>query len=273
MLCPPVILWASLLLSLGGLLPSQQLHHISASAQGEDGTTFIGTGSYAVYPPSLFTPVGVAKVSFRTSEANGLLLYLVPNNDTSNYFIAHLDEGKLRINLQATRSFFGVSLPFETIKTFGENLNDNQRHSVTFTSTTEGEINVTLDGDEDRITYSTDDDPATFILHSSVYVGGLADISPINLLNTLPNFIGCVEEVRLSNDSSLQALETVIAVMEDRLRGGCVEPNCSLAPCSNGGRCLPRWPDGECDCSSSLQVGATCTEGEYIALLKNELCM
>ena len=223
--------------------------------------TYSGNGSYSKYPQWLASIVGLCEFCFKTSELDGVLLYMDSSGMNGHYLYVSLDDGKIHVDITVGEIAGGDTARLQA--SFGADLNDNQLHSIRILHNNK-QFEFTLDGDV--MTLLQYDPRFTLETTSRVFIGGIPSTSePIDQSNVResPSFIGCVKDIQFLNDSSLTfQLRYKAPISETGVIIGCLDP-CENDPC-NGGECIPRWPTEDtafCDCRSTLQAGPTCVEG------------
>lgn len=225
--------------------------------------TFHSAQSYAVYPQWLASAEGICEFQFRTSQGNGILLYIDGNGEQPiRYLFMELRDGQIHVEIS-------VGAPEQLRGSFGECLNDNNLHTVTVTHSSKefvfrlnGTIAVVLQYD---LHFS-------FESRSRTFFGQLPPTHIPDLLTVLMQvgFIGCLEDIEFANDTSdAFSLRYQPPLSSTGVTEGCADPcgaQGSPSPCLNGGVCLTLW-EGEgtalCDCrgASPKRVGQRCAEG------------
>lgn len=216
--------------------------------------TLFTSDSFMLYPPWIPSTVGLLTFSFRTSESDGLLIYYADISITNGeYFRVKLLNGALRIDL------------LNDGQVIGEHLNDNFLHTVSISHTKNVQFDVTLDSlDTVTIEYKPINIPTDVSepLYTGVFFGGVPEMPQLATRSVLddPHFIGCLEDIRYSNTSSLMYNAPII---ENGVEEGCEDP-CVGKSCGSG-VCVPRWPAGYCDCQGTGMLGDRCTEGKGLS--------
>lgn len=249
-----------------------------------DSFTFFDSanGSYQLYPAWIPSPQRVLRITFQTSRREGVLLYTEacttnpPTENDPDYLLVRLEGGAVAIQLSLggdrIRMGPGVVRHFAE-DTLGENLNDNQPHTLTlFHSPDIFQFRYALDALEPvEVIYDTppSTNPDPLFGPGGVYVGGVPDSSPWSGQEPFDEFfVGCVRDVLFgsgpipSEGVASSTLEGVGAVgTVGTVQDGCLDP-CSGVSCG-AGRCVARWPDqGFCDCRGTMALGEECSEGE-----------
>lgn len=233
---------------------------IAHCQQTSNSKTFLDSGSYAVYPPWVVNSDGLLKLSFITSESDGLLLYMDDGFSNGDYFRARLLNGTLSVDLLG-RTLHTISQP--VVKVLGEHLNDNRLHNVSIEQDrSNNRFVIALDSlDPVLLSYSSFGISSTDT--SSLFVGGVPNtlLPAASSVIDDPHFVGCVVDIQYSNTSTLiDQLEYNVPIVENNLRGDCVDP-CMGVSCGSG-VCVARWPTGFCDCRGTNMLGESCAEGE-----------
>ena len=224
-------------------------------SNGIIGRTFLGGGSYAVYPQWLITDGGLCEFTFVTSQLNVSVFYMDGGQGSDDFFYVQLIEGEIAVEI----GFGRPQLPLRA--RFGENINDNQPHSIMIAHST-NQFEFSLDGTVvATLNYSNASSPD---FRSQVHFGGVPD-SRAGLSSVLSDtsFAGCLQSTQFANGSIEPAMLFVVEpVMENRVQNGCSD-RCQSDPC-NGGRCIQQWGTDVgyyCDCRRTLRAGPTCLEG------------
>ena len=219
------------------------------------GRTFLGGGSYAVYPQWLITDEGLCEFTFATSQLNGSVFYMDGAEGSEDFLYIQLLEGKIAVDI-------GIGRPQLRLQAhFGENINDNQPHNVTIIHNSK-QFEFRLDGTlVATLNYSDTSSPD---FRSQVHFGGVSD-SHAGLASVLSDtsFAGCLQSIQFANCSIAPTmLFNREPLIENRVQNGCSDP-CQRNSC-NGGRCIRQWGTDVgyyCDCRDTLRAGPTCLEG------------
>ena len=235
---------------------------IAHCQQTSNSKTFLNSESFEEYPPWVVVSQGLLKLSFRTSESDGLLLYMDDGMINGDFFRTRLLNGVLNIDLLGN-DFFTSTLPQPVSEVLGEHLNDNCLHNVSvLRDHTNTQFVISLDNLAPvTMTYTE------FATSSSLFVGGVSSTLRPATSNVTddPHFVGCLVDIQYSNTSTvIDQLEYILPIddknVENNLGGNCVEP-CEGVSCGSG-VCIARWPTGFCDCRGTNMLGESCTEGE-----------
>ncbi len=262
-----------LTLVLLGIITTATPGHL-VSGNSINSRTFYSTQSYAIYPQWLASTDGRCEFSFKTSQENGILIYIDGNGELPLRFLyVELKGGQVAvtINVGAPESLTGV---------FGEHLNDNQLQTITIIHSNK-EFDFRLNGTSvARLQY---DHQFSFESRSRTFFGGLSPTHVPDLDLSQVNFIGCLQDIKFANGTSdAFSLAPQPPFSTRNVTVGCEDPCDSLEqnPCMNGGVCLTLWEGGGtalCDCrdSSPLKVGQHCNEGIVMVLVftKNVLTL
>ena len=234
--------------------------------RGQDDTsrTFLGAGSYAVFPRWIATTQGLAELSFITSAPSGLLLYIDSMESSGDYLLLLLENGSVTVEVRVGGSAELLS-PVVLEGRIGEHLHDNQLHSIRIQHIDSLFIFI-LDGNSPSELELEFQYPQDLFLDTrgQVFSGGIPEsYVPDAQFDTSLNFIGCLQDIQFVNNSffSLQFLQPL---EESGVMPGCVDP-CSNVSC-NGGECVPQWPTSEtafCDCRNTGRAGPTCSDGKH----------
>ena len=221
---------------------------------------FLNSESFAEYPPWVVVSQGLLKLSFRTSESDGLLLYMDDGFTNGNFFRTRLLNGVLNIDLLGNDF---STLPQPVAEVLGEHLNDNCLHNVSVRQDhTNAQFMISLDNLAPvTMTYRE------FETTSSLFVGGISSSLRPATSNVTddPHFVGCLVDIQYSNTSTvIEQLEYILPITDknvvNNLGENCVDP-CEGVSCGSG-VCIARWPTGFCDCRGTNMLGESCTEGE-----------
>ena len=253
---------------LGILTATLMLLIHSSSAQD----TFSGMQeSYAVYPGwrGLGMQEGLLQLTFTTSTASGLLVYAVGDQGMGPEALAvMLERGRVFVKVQRYQVRFFSGQPFLTeiidVEQFyvSETLNDNTPHTLSL-QRSPGQFMVSV---LDRMSSES----SSLLARSSnigsteVYIGGLPT-NRTSLFPTSGSFIGCLEDIQYSNDSTnTSSLVDVTPLEQKGVMEGCLSAADLCANVSCGaGTCMAVLPESYyCDCSSTPLGGASCDEGK-----------
>ena len=231
-----------------------------ASCTGQD--TLASRGSFLRFSGRPPAPHRVLRLSFRTSELNGVLVY-IEGCDRPDYLLIRLVNGTVEVRLSLEAGIV------ET-RTLGEFLNNNEPHVLTVYQNPQLlRFQYALDALVVVESYASGLVPA--FGPGGVFVGGappervLAGIVP--LVNGT-SFIGCIESVFAGsgNFPGAEVPSSSLLRLEPIEVGGVIRPGCP-DPClgmdCGAGHCVARLPDiAFCDCRGSGMLGENCTEGE-----------
>lgn len=226
-------------------------------SSGNTGKVFLGGNNYAVYPQWLIEDEGLCEFIIRTSRLTGFLFYMDGAVTSQDFLYLRLVEGTVTVEI-------GIGTPQSTLTTqFGENINDNQPHTVMVIHSNK-QFEFRLDGTTvARLSYP---DIFSTEFHSPVLFGGVPNsyLVQFNSTRSDVNFAGCLQSIQFANSTNASTmLQTRNPVMENGVQSGCLEP-CRSIPCGNGGRCIQQWGTGRgyyCDCRGTSQAGSNCSEG------------
>lgn len=233
--------------------------------------SYLTNESFTLYPPWIVqaSNQGSIRFSFRTSQQNGLLLYMdgnafgddIPSLAIVQYFKLSVVNGTLAVEI------FDLDTLNPSITIIREHINDGQVHTVLINhqkNTGTGSLTIMLDG-YITLTYqlfSNEDIGA-----SGLYIAGVnGHQSLMDRANTDIHFVGCIMDLRYSNDSiqDNDLLPQAPMVEEESVVEQCVDP-CEGVNCG-GGVCVGTFPVGTCDCRNTGLLGPDCTEGMcYVA--------
>ncbi len=246
---------ASLLLL--SVFPLLSLGQLPSSAS----KSYLSDDSYSLYPP-WSVDEGRLEFSFKASHRNGLLLYFDSNALFGAFFKLSLVNGVLTAEIISTISFLPVQVSIGN-----QHLNDNQVHTVAVHHIrSNNRFIIQLDQSvSETFNYLNIVPELNHIAESGLYFGGV----PENFTSQTggsapsdPHFIGCIMNVRYSNDSTqLADLFEAFPQEEVSVTAGCVDP-CEEVECGDG-VCVPSFPVGICDCRGTNKLGANCTEGMH----------
>ena len=228
--------------------------------------SYFGQESYSIYPgwsgPDM--QEGLLQLTFRASIDRGLLLYAEGSISVWTEAMAvMLEEGRISVKIQRqeVRRFGSLILPLETTETeqiyAGENLNDNEPHTLSLQQTADQFIVSVLDRSASEFSRLLAN-----IGSMRVHIGGLpGDVKP--LFSTSGNFRGCLGDIQYAkNSANASTLSSVSPLEQQGIVEGCSDPCISVSCGGGAGRCVALLPDSSfCDCSSSLLGGANCSEG------------
>ena len=231
------------------------------STQAVTPRTMVSLDSYLVYPQWLPSPQRILRLTFRTSELNGVLVYS-EGCDRPDYLMVQLLNGSLVARLSLREGEV-------TESELGDLLNDNQPHQLTvYHDPPNLQFRYVLDGGSPvEEGYPSDLIPA--FGSGGVFIGG---IPPDVTAENHTSFVGCLDAVLFGTGSIPTATVESLTLQSPQplqtggvVRDGCPDP-CSSVNCGEG-RCVARWPDRAfCDCSDAGLLGEFCTEGETIIL-------
>ena len=251
------VYWNNFVLSLSAVLC------VSACMGQVTSRTFFGNDSYVRLQGWNQSPQRLLRFTFRTSEQNGLLLFTMsPEGSTrEDYLLIRLVNGSLVIEYGNN-----IFLTSET-KSLGENLNDNQPHTVTVLhDPVIYQFEYKLDSG--RLVKKTYTSNIPDFGSNGVFMGGVPFGSTLAVNEVY--FIGCLENVISASSSnltvdmdssSLQALPVVES--RGRIQDSCIDP-CTRMRCGLG-TCIPKWPDHAfCNCRGTGMLGESCSEGKSV---------
>ena len=135
-------------------------------------------GSYAKYPVWKATKFGVIKFQFKTSHANGLLLYvddhLQPKGKVQgNYMKLYLEDNQLVLEIQVSSGTVQSIVKRTQLRKLGNYISDNNFHFVEIERHGQ-ETKFMLDGRSAVIKFSEE----ILNINSAVYIGG---VHPTNI--------------------------------------------------------------------------------------------
>ncbi len=262
---------ASLLLL--SVFPLLSLGQLPSSAS----KSYLSDDSYSLYPPWLVDE-GRLEFSFKTSHRNALLLYFESNAEFSGeFFKLSLVNGVLTAEIISTTSFLPVQVSIAN-----QHLNDNQVHTVAVhhdRPSLRFTIQLDQSAPERTINYQAFfPGGLNHIAESGLYFGGVPENFTAHVGSSAPSdphFIGCIINVRYSNDSTQPANSTNNSTQpadlfeafpqeEVSVTAGCVDDidPCEEVECGDG-VCVPSFSVGICDCRGTNKLGANCTEGMH----------
>ncbi len=233
--------------------------------------TFHSTESYAVYPQWLASIEGRCEFHFRTSQEDGILLYIDGDGELpKRYLYMGLIGGRITVEVKVGSS--------DTLTgSFGEHLNDNSLHKVTIIHNNKEFYFRLNNTDAATLQY---DLQLSFESRSRTFFGGIAPTHLPDLYTVLMqvSFVGCLVDIEFANDTSDAFSLAYEPPFESRdVADGCEDPCQSQGGqslCLNNGICLSLW-EGEgralCDCRETLplRVGQRCNEGIGIHSIQN----
>lgn len=241
------------------------VHLSTQQATTVSSRTFFGNESYTQYPSWAPSPQRILRLTFKTSELNGLLVYSrEPEGDNfQDSLLVRLAGGSLEVEL----SLDAVNTVTAAL---GRNtfLNDNEEHTLTiFQNPDLRHFELSLDaGSPVLAMYPINLTPQFGA--DGVFVGGVPpDVDNPSLpLNNEVHFIGCISDVLFAsgdnfsigmNSSMLESRN--ISGREGVVQDNCVEPCLAASLDCGPGVCVNRWPDRAfCDCRAAERFGPTC---------------
>ncbi|XP_064416166.1 protein crumbs homolog 1 [Latimeria chalumnae] len=189
----------------------------------------------------------------RTRKPTGLLLVL--KNNTFQYLMIWLEDGKIKMQINHSRKLVGQNY-----------INDGNFHLLSLKI---HQGNVELFQSAQKIGYVSGP-PVQIQAGDVVYVGGLPDQQDTIMQGGY--FKGCVQDLQL-NTKKMEFYPINISLNSYSNRtlinmtGGCIGDNiCNKSnPCENGGVCYSNWDDFTCTCPPNT-VGRTCEEVRWCEL-------
>ena len=229
--------------------------------------SYLTNGSYSLYPQWLVEEnQGRLDFSFRSSQRSGLLMYTEGSDDSlriGEFFKLSLIDGDLAAEVIDSVTF----LPVATV--LKKCVADNQVHTVTLLHNARArQFTIRIDGDiPQNVIYAIlSTDMENHISDSGLYFGGVPDdlggLDPLlsSSAHSDPHFVGCIMDIRYSNDSTdNKDLTEKLSMEEVAITEGCVD-FCEGVECGVG-VCVPRFPVGICDCRGTNKLGVNCSEG------------
>jgi hypothetical protein len=204
------------------------------------------------------TTEGALTFKFRTHAKNGLLAFA---RGKGGQFQLWLQEGRLL----GEYSFNGAAVfSFDQ----GKRLNTDSLISVllskTSTEFTIFVIGAPYDGPLMKV-YNTSSE---WDIDSPIYMGGLPSAYRAQLRFPNEQFVGCIQEVKVSNTVTPPGASSPLFEQRGTTLGNCVDFNaCNSNNCSVPSQCRNRWTEFTCICGNPPDLyGPTCREyaaGEY----------
>lgn len=236
---------ASLIAILLTISPLLALSQLPSNAT----KSYLTDDSYSLYTPWMPSSQGLLVFTFRTTNPNGLLVYMY-SNPSLFYFKLSLLNGALVAEIIDPVDFSFSAI----IITIEENVNDNENHTVSILLDNINEqFLVTLEGQSPTLVrYSSPFFEDAHIGENGLFFGGAPEIDD-------RHFVGCLMNIRYSNDSTQTSdLTPMSPLAEVSVTDGCINP-CDGVECG-AGVCVEHFPMGFCDCRGTQLLGANCTE-------------
>ncbi|XP_076463197.1 axotactin-like isoform X3 [Babylonia areolata] len=243
-----------------------------------------GVSHITFSPPLTDSHIFRLQLSFRTLQANGVLVY----QDVADHGEEEGEEEKeeeseslldsFHLFVAMRQGYLRVGHMFDQLSdvlNIGRALNDDQWHTLSLTlNQTSGELSVTLD------TNSVTQFLKAFLwgnardvldwsrVPTSVRLGGPKEASSPDHTS----FVGCLKDLQFSTDPSATPLLPVPVGRREGVRAGCVD-RCeggggADTRCQNQGRCVNLYTRFHCDCFGTDFEGQSCeTQGPTVLTL------
>lgn len=195
---------------------------------------------------------------FRTTEPNGLLLYL-DDGGNSDFFEMKLVDGiiRFRFNLGG-----GAMLTHA-----GRNLHDDQWHRVELIRNIEDTILRVDEDTQSKVTKGTDYQFGNYSSNSFVYIGGIpswysAKVTQLSLPSVFfePHLKGSIRSVVYASEEGPHRHQDIIEFKG--IRSNDLDACKHHDPCQHGGNCISTDSGAICDCGTGDYDGNFCEKGK-----------
>ncbi|XP_072016599.1 neurexin-1-like [Amphiura filiformis] len=205
--------------------------------------------------PATYEPHLTMFFQFKTTEANGLLIYCGEQGD--DFIAIELVEARIHYVFDLGGGHTVLKADTRT------SLNDNLWHEVSI-SRDSRHRHVLIVDDSATIAMSGPLSSRYLYLTENIFIGGVEEFRYQHLpmmVESKQGFQGCFASLEINGDHQ-NILDTAVSIdSKDEIVNGCEDQSqqCDNHGCENGGVCVPGWNSYTCNCDMTSFMGDTCT--------------